>query len=1182
MAHMAIGQTITTFFSNLVVQLSLKVRNFRQESLLNFKSLLMLFSSDRLYVIRDVPIFASFKKIKTLPSLLTVGFLIFSLSSGWGQAASSTWVLTGNATSTNIGNVVGSDALRGGGGATFLASGISSNSWEELNIASAITANDYYEYAITPTSGNSLLVSSISFAHSVSSGPMSAGVYYSLNNFSSSTQLGTTISVPTTESTVTNSSSITVLNGETLKIRVYGWGANTSGRAYRNKNFVISGTTTSVCTSPTISSCPTNQTANTALNSCTAVVTYATPSTTGTSPVNLSYVFSGVTTGSGSGTGSGSTFNKGVTIVTITATNSCGTSSCSSFNITVNDTQAPTATCQAVTVQLNAAGTASVTAAQVNNGSSDNCTAAAALTLLLNKLSFNCSNLGANTVILTVTDGSGNSSTCSAVVTVEDKIAPTATCQAVTIQLNAAGTASVTAAQVNNGSTDNCTAASSLTLSLNNTSFNCSNLGTNTVILTVTDGSGNSSTCSAVVTVEDKIAPTATCQAVTVQLNAAGTASVTAAQVNNGSSDNCSIATMSVSPSSFTCSNVGTNTVIFTVTDASNNSSTCSAIITVQDLIAPTAICKAATVVLNQAGTASITASDINNGSYDNCSLGTLSVNPNTFTSANVGSNTVTLTVPDVNGNSSSCTAIVTVNRRPTTLTYTGDAMEQYSDKQLLTATLIDNLTNSGISGKTISFSFILGTQTITSVTAVTDASGIATVDLILTQAPGSYTLSSIFEGDGTYTNSSDSDPFTIKQEDARATYTGVLYAATSSATSSTATITLTATIQDITAALGDPAYDGFAGDIRNAKVTFINRENGTPINTLPLTVGLVNTSDTKTGTAIYNWPVNIGSAQSTTFLVGIIVSNYYTRNSSTENTVITVSKPLDDFVTGGGYLVLSNSAGVKSGDAGTKCNFGFNVKYNKSGKNLQGNINTIFRRTEGGVLRTYQIKGNAMTSLAIPSAANALIRIATYTGKASLQDVTDPNNVIPISGNATLKVDMTDRGEPGTSDDIAITVWDNTGGMWFSSNWSGTATTNQVLAAGNIQVRGGNISTTSASALAINNATNNPLQTAYMNPSELTPQEVPVLDPQVTTTPSRTTDMVTVYVKDFKDGNATVRIYNLMQRIEGEWKFNVQNNKGQIELNLSNQIDGVYIIVVDDESRQQRMTQKVVKVNRN
>jgi subtilisin-like proprotein convertase family protein len=347
--------------------------------------------------------------------------------------------------------------------------------------------------------------------------------------------------------------------------------------------------------------------------------------------------------------------NIGANTVTLTVNDGHGNISTCTATVTVQDNVAPTAVCQNVTVQLNAAGTASITAAQINNGSTDNCAIAS---MSVSPNTFTCANVGANTVTLTVTDVNGNSSSCTATITVQDNVAPTAVCQNVTVQLNAAGTASVTAAQVNNGSTDNC-AIQSMSVSPN--TFTCANVGANTVTLTVTDVNGNSSSCTATVTVQDNVAPTAVCQNVTVQLNAAGTASVTTAQVNNGSSDNCAIQSMSVSPNTFACANVGANTVTLTVTDVNGNSSSCTATVTVQDNVAPIAVCQNVTVQLNAAGTASVTAAQVNNGSTDNCAIQSMSVSPNAFTCANVGANTVTLTVMDVNGNSSSCTSTVTV-----------------------------------------------------------------------------------------------------------------------------------------------------------------------------------------------------------------------------------------------------------------------------------------------------------------------------------------------------------------------------------------------------------------------------------------------------------------------------------------------------------------------------------------
>ena len=142
-------------------------------------------------------------------------------------------------------------------------------------------------------------------------------------------------------------------------------------------------------------------------------------------------------------------------------------------------------------------------------------------------------------------------------------------------------------------------------------------------------------------------------------------------------------------------------------------------------------------------------------------------------------------------------------------------------------------------------------------------------------------------------------------------------------------------------------------------------------------------------------------------------------------------------------------------------------MKYNKTGKSLQGNINTIVRSSliassdpncQGPGLHVYQIKGNAMTSLSVqpPSCTTPSLSspcMATFNGKANIQDITDPLNAIPIDGNAALQVTMTDRGEPGVADQIGITVWNKSGGLWFSSNWNGTKTTEQVLGGGNLVV---------------------------------------------------------------------------------------------------------------------------------
>jgi hypothetical protein len=468
----------------------------------------------------------------------------------------------------------------------------------------------------------------------------------------------------------------------------------------------------------------------------------------------------------------------------------------------------------------------------------------------------------------------------------------------------------------------------------------------------------------------------------------------------------------------------------------------------VKDVTAPVVRTKPVEVILGLDGAATITAEQVNDSSYDQSSKVTLRVSPNRFTTADAGVDSVTLTVTDASGNSAQGKTTVTVKKRVALMVYTGDSTEQYSDKQILTAVLTDSATGSVLSGRAVRFD--IGNQT---AGALTDTAGKAGTSMLMAQDPAlAYNLQATFIGDSLFLPAVDSIPYVITPEDARAYYTGTLFGATGSG--STTTITLSATVRDITAETTAAATDPFAGDISHAKVTFIDRSTNTVIATVP--VGLVNNQDAKVGTATYNWPVDIGADNAKDFTIGVVVSGYYRRNASQDNTIVTVSRSLKEFVSGGGYLQLTHSAGQKAGDAGSKNNFGFNVKFNRSAKNLQGNFNTIFRRTEADGVHVYQVKGNVLNTLwALPS-IGALPAKASFSGKASIQDITNLLAPVPVDGNATFKVEMTDRSDAGTGDAIAITIWNKSGGLWFASDWNGFRTDEQVLAGGNIKINNG------------------------------------------------------------------------------------------------------------------------------
>ncbi|MBP8132148.1 MAG: DUF5011 domain-containing protein, partial [Candidatus Hydrogenedentes bacterium] len=347
--------------------------------------------------------------------------------------------------------------------------------------------------------------------------------------------------------------------------------------------------------------------------------------------------------------------NLGANAVTLTVQDTSGNMSTCVATVTVLDSLPPEMTVQNATIELDEYGAASVTAGQVDGGTSDNCEVAS---LSVAPDAFDCEDLGENPVVLTAADASGNEASAEAVVTVKDSIAPAASAQDITVTLDTAGAASIVAADIDAGSSDNCSVASR---NVAPDTFSCADIGANPVTLTITDQSGNASTAAAVVTVVDTIVPAALAQDITVALDPAGMAFITASDLDAGSSDNCEVASMSVAPSSFGCANIGQNAVTLTVTDQSGNVSTASALVTVRDVTAPVAVCRDITVQLDASGDAAITAADIDAGSNDACGIAAASAAPTTFTCANVGANAVTLTVVDVNGNAASCVATVTV-----------------------------------------------------------------------------------------------------------------------------------------------------------------------------------------------------------------------------------------------------------------------------------------------------------------------------------------------------------------------------------------------------------------------------------------------------------------------------------------------------------------------------------------
>lgn len=200
--------------------------------------------------------------------------------------------------------------------------------------------------------------------------------------------------------------------------------------------------------------------------------------------------------------------------------------------------------------------------------------------------------VGTHDITYIATDDCGNISSCTTTLTVVDDTPPVAVCdEHTTVSLSADGTAIVSASVFDDGSSDNCTIDFFEVSRMPSTcmpdgtpygayaSFDCCDVGeTIMVSVRVFDTAGNYNECMVDVQVQDKIDPTIVCAPdITVEC----TEPVPAPSAPFVS-DNCPGVTWDmVENNNLTNCGVGTIERVFTATDASGRTASCTQVITV-------------------------------------------------------------------------------------------------------------------------------------------------------------------------------------------------------------------------------------------------------------------------------------------------------------------------------------------------------------------------------------------------------------------------------------------------------------------------------------------------------------------------------------------------------------------------------------------------------------------------
>ncbi len=367
---------------------------------------------------------------------------------------------------------------------------------------------------------------------------------------------------------------------------------------------------------------------------------------------------------------------------------------------------------------------------------------------------------GTRTIVIRGTDACGNTADTSFIITLVDATAPTPVCQNITVNLNAAGNATVVPSAVNNGSTDNCS-GTSLTYALSKTTFDCSNVGPNTVTLTVTDQAGNSATCTSTITIMDVTAPVISCFGdTTIAKGANCTNTMPDLTFRVTKSDACGFnansVTQSVPVGTVIGASITTLPVTLTVTDKNGNSSQCTFNITFNDQSAPIITTCAAPQSAPASASCSAAVPDFTSTviATDNCTGAaglTITQSPVAGTIVGTGTTVIMITVKDAANNTSTCSTSFTV-ADVTAPTITACAANQSATTNASCQAAVPNFT--------------------TGVTATDNCT--ASNALVITQSPAAGTL----VGTGTFT-------VTISVKDAA---------------NNTSTCTATFTVTDVTA----------------------------------------------------------------------------------------------------------------------------------------------------------------------------------------------------------------------------------------------------------------------------------------------------------------------------------------------------------------------------------------------
>lgn len=400
---------------------------------------------------------------------------------------------------------------------------------------------------------------------------------------------------------------------------------------------------------PTIFGLPGDLVVQSDLGECGAVVSWQSPLTSDNCQV----------ADFGSAAVNGGFYPVGVTAVTYSSTDQFGNNSTATFNVIVEDHEAPAiiGVPSIVTVESEI-GTCQAVVTWEQPSSTDNC---AVDTLVSDFLSGATFSIGDTTVTYSASDIHGNVTSASFVVEVLDSEAPIAIGMPEDITVSAdAGVCSTSVSWTEPSVSDNCSAIGITSDIANGSSFST---GTTTVTYTAEDLYGNTSTAIFNVTVLDDQGPEILNMPLSIEVELPEqSCEAIVSWIEPGAIDNCGIQDLVSNYPSGSAFPVGGTTVLYTATDLSGNESYGMFQVSVLDTTNPV-IGGLPQPIVSQTdpGQCGASVTWVEPTVFDNCNVAIFDSShlPGSFIP--VGTTTVSFTASDAGGNTATASFTITV-----------------------------------------------------------------------------------------------------------------------------------------------------------------------------------------------------------------------------------------------------------------------------------------------------------------------------------------------------------------------------------------------------------------------------------------------------------------------------------------------------------------------------------------